>query len=151
MRRSPRPTHHFVAERLARGGIGQAGVTLQPFAAWIDDWRMTSTAPAGADPLSQISLRASGIDFSYALTLDAQGPLVLQGDRGYSVKSDQGQASYYYSQPFYRVDRHAASAGRARRGDGPGLARPRMVFAAPGGGSDAAGTGSRCISTAARS
>ena len=95
--------NHFVAERLSRGGTGQAGVTLQPFAAWIDDWRMTSTSPAGADLLSQISLRASGLDFSYALTLDAQGPLVLQGDRGYSVKSDQGQASYYYSQPFYRV------------------------------------------------
>ncbi len=95
--------NHFVAERLSRGGTGQAGVTLQPFAAWIDDWRMTSTSPAGADPLSQISLHASGLDFSYALTLDAQGPLVLQGDRGYSVKSDQGQASYYYSQPFYRV------------------------------------------------
>ena len=95
--------HHFVAERLARGGTGQAGVTLQPFAAWIDDWRITSISPAGADPLAQMSLRASGLDFSYALTLDAQGPLVLQGDRGYSIKSDQGQASYYYSQPFYRV------------------------------------------------
>jgi predicted secreted hydrolase len=94
---------HFVAERLSRGGTGQAGVTLQPFAAWIDDWRMTSTSAAGIDPLSQISLRASGLDFSYELMLDAQGPLVLQGDRGYSVKSDQGQASYYYSQPFYRV------------------------------------------------
>jgi predicted secreted hydrolase len=28
---------------------------------------------------------------------------VLQGDRGYSVKSAQGQASYYYSQPSYDV------------------------------------------------
>ena len=115
-------TDHFVAERLARGGIGQAGVTLQPFAAWIDDWQMTGTSPAGADPLSQISLRAAGLDFSYALTLDAQGPLVPQGDRGYSVKSDQGQASYYYSQPFYRVAGTLTSAGRAGAGDGAGLA-----------------------------
>jgi predicted secreted hydrolase len=34
------PDAHHVAERLARGGIGQAGVTSDPFAAWIDDWEM---------------------------------------------------------------------------------------------------------------
>ena len=36
------------AERLARGGIGQAGVTAAPFAAWIDDWQMTGRAAAGS-------------------------------------------------------------------------------------------------------
>ena len=35
--------------------------------------------------------------------LRAKGPLVLHGERGYSEKSGAGQASYYYSQPFYRV------------------------------------------------
>jgi predicted secreted hydrolase len=95
--------HHFSAERLARGGIGQAGVSLSPFAATIDDWKMTSRAAPGADQLSAIDISAVGQGFSYALSLDAQGPLVLQGDKGYSVKSAQGQASYYYSQPFYRV------------------------------------------------
>jgi predicted secreted hydrolase len=34
------PDDHFVSERLARGGIGQAGVTAEPFAAWIDDWTL---------------------------------------------------------------------------------------------------------------
>ncbi len=43
------------------------------------------------------------MDFAYDLELDATGPLVLQGDAGYSVKSAAGQASYYYSQPFYDV------------------------------------------------
>lgn len=94
---------HFSAERIARGGIGQAGVSLSPFAATIDNWKMASRAVAGDDELSAIDLAASGTSFSYALALDAEGPLVLQGDRGYSVKSAQGQASYYYSQPFYRV------------------------------------------------
>jgi predicted secreted hydrolase len=28
---------------------------------------------------------------------------VLQGERGYSRKSERNQASYYYSQPFYRA------------------------------------------------
>jgi predicted secreted hydrolase len=93
---------HFTS-RLARGGIGQAGVTRAPFRAWIDDWQMTGTAAPGADPLSSLHLDASGPDFAYDLALWADGPLVLQGDRGYSVKSEKGQASYYYSQPFYRV------------------------------------------------
>jgi predicted secreted hydrolase len=97
------PKHHFVAERLARGGIGQAGVTAAPFAAWIDDWQMVSRAAPGGDALSAIDLTASGPEFSYRLALDAAGPLVPQGEGGYSVKSAAGQASRYYSQPFYRV------------------------------------------------
>lgn len=97
---------HFVAERLARGGVGQAGVVLgdgAPFRAWIDDWQMVSTAGAGEDALDRMTLTASGEGFGYALELAAEGPLVLQGDDGYSVKSAGGQASHYYSQPFYAV------------------------------------------------
>lgn len=90
---------HQFAERIGRGGTGQAGVTAQPFAAWIDNWRMEAT-PEG---ISNLSLSAHGDDFSYDLALSADGPLVLHGDRGYSVKSASGQASYYYSQPHYQV------------------------------------------------
>jgi len=100
------PTEHFVAERLARGGVGQAGVTLggeAPFRGWIDDWQMLSTADEGADALSEVTLTASGPGFGYEVKLQAEGPIVLQGDRGYSVKSEVGQASHYYSQPFYRL------------------------------------------------
>ena len=97
------PDRHFRAERLARGGIGQAGVTADPFAAWIDDWAMTGTAPAGTDRLSALAVRASGTTFAYDLSLQADGPLVRHGDAGFSVKSREGQASYYYSQPFYTV------------------------------------------------
>lgn len=96
------PDRHFVAERLARGGTGQAGVTVEPFVAWIDDWQMVSMAEGG-DAYDALQLQARGADFSYDLALSAQGPLVAQGDQGYSVKSSSGQASYYYSQPFYDV------------------------------------------------
>ncbi|MFV0333531.1 MAG: lipocalin-like domain-containing protein [Tropicimonas sp.] len=96
------PEVHFAAEKLGRGGTGQAGVSLAPFAAWIDDWRMESTAPAG-DPLNDMTLTAGGEGFAYDLALHATGPLVAQGAGGYSVKSPQGQASHYYSQPSYRV------------------------------------------------
>ena len=89
----------FSAERYARGGIGQAGVTADPFRAYIDDWEM---AGEGLD-LQTLSLTARGDDFSYDLDLAADGPIIFHGDGGYSVKSPEGQASLYYSQPFYRV------------------------------------------------
>jgi len=88
---------HLVAERLARGGTGQAGVTAAPFAAWIDEWHMT-----GPDPAT-VTLHAGTADWSYDLALTAEGPYIFHGDTGYSVKSAEGQASYYYSQPFYAV------------------------------------------------
>lgn len=91
------PERHFVTERLARGGIGQAGVTADPFAAWIDEWELS-----GPD-FDQLAMRAAGPDFAYDMALTAQGPLVFHGDNGYSVKSAGGQASYYYSQPFYEI------------------------------------------------
>ncbi|NOD96052.1 iron ABC transporter permease [Ruegeria sp. HKCCD6228] len=92
------PDTHYFAERLSRGGIGQAGVAVQPFEAWIDEWRM-----AGPD-MDTLTLTANGADFGYDLALSAQGPLVFHGQAGYSVKSADGQASYYYSQPFYSVE-----------------------------------------------
>lgn len=96
------PERHFVAERLGRGGIGIAGVEGAPFRAFIDDWALESTAASG-DPLDVVRLRASLSEARFDLGLTAAGPLVLQGDQGYSQKSPAGQASYYYSQPFYEV------------------------------------------------
>jgi predicted secreted hydrolase len=95
---------HRVAERLGRGGVGQAGVTLGGgFRAWIDDWAMVSTAGPETDALDRLELTAGGDGWSYALDLVAAGPLVAHGAGGYSVKSEEGQASHYYSQPFYAV------------------------------------------------
>ena len=91
------PEAHFATERFGRGGIGVAGVEAAPFRAWIDEWAME-----GPD-LKDVTVRAQGPDFGYELALMAEGPLILQGQGGYSVKSPDGQASYYYSQPFYRV------------------------------------------------
>ncbi|MFP7672915.1 lipocalin-like domain-containing protein [Marivita sp. S0852] len=91
------PSTHLVAERIARGGIGQAGVTAQPFEAWIDDWYMKGPS------FEDMRLTARGTDFAYDLDLSATGPLVFHGDNGFSVKSAQGQASYYYSQPYFAV------------------------------------------------
>lgn len=92
------PEDHYSTERFARGGIGQAGVQADPFVAKIDDWRLAGPS------LDDLDLSASGPDFAYDMALRAEGPLVFHGAQGYSVKSDQGQASYYYSQPFYRIE-----------------------------------------------
>ena len=92
------PDAHFVTERLARGGIGQAGVQADPFEAWIDDWQLV-----GPD-FATLTMTASGPDFAYDMVLNSDGPLVFHGDEGYSVKSAEGQASFYYSQPFYAIE-----------------------------------------------
>ncbi|GGC91296.1 lipocalin-like domain-containing protein [Halopseudomonas salina] len=92
---------HQHADRLARGGIGQAGVRVEPFQAWIDDWSLEGDADGQLSPL-QVSAASEG--FKYQLSLQAEGPLVLHGERGFSRKSDRGQASWYYSQPFYQVE-----------------------------------------------
>ncbi|WP_197425047.1 lipocalin-like domain-containing protein [Bordetella sp. N] len=97
---------HQFAEKFARGGIGQAGVQPAPFNAWIDDWSLR-----GQD-IAHLTMQAGGKDFRYRLTLAADGPLVLHGDAGYSEKSGQGQASYYYSQPFYRVSGEVERDGK---------------------------------------
>jgi predicted secreted hydrolase len=89
---------HHSTERFARGGIGQAGVTAAPFFAWIDDWQMSG------ETLDSMTLSATGPDFAYDLAMSSEGPLVFHGDNGFSVKSAKGQASHYYSQPFFAVE-----------------------------------------------
>lgn len=109
---------HHAAERYARGGVGQAGVTVQPFTAWIDDWRLSSLSPT-ADPLAHMQLQASGPGFAYRLQLRSERPLVLQGEAGYSRKSEQGQASYYYSQPFFQAEGSLQIDGQTYEVSGP--------------------------------
>jgi predicted secreted hydrolase len=98
-------THRF-GQTYARGGVGQAGVPTEPFAAWIDSWAMRGLTAFDANNISPIELTASARDFSYALQLSADHPLVLQGNGGYSRKSLREQASYYYSQPFFKARGH---------------------------------------------
>ncbi len=97
------PDGHFHAQRFARGGIGQAGVTRIGrdgyFNAWLDDWQWRSNGAA----LFPAELSFTVGEREIKLTLEATGPLVKNGINGYSQKSAQGQASYYYSQPHIRV------------------------------------------------
>ena len=105
---------HLHGESLARGGTGQAGVTAAPFEAWIDDWTFASTG----EDFSPLRLKASGKGFSYDLALATDAPMVLQGEGGYSRKSDRGQASYYVSQPFFDVTGTVTIDGTPRKVSG---------------------------------
>ena len=89
-------------ERFARGGIGQAGVAGDEngnFRAWLDDWVWSGD---GASPIDG-DLRFTVGDAELSMSLTASTPWVLQGDGGYSLKSSEGQASYYYSQPHIQI------------------------------------------------
>ena len=89
--------YHFFQEKIARGGVAQAGVKTSPFEAWIDDWSLKGVN------WNNLTVSANGENFKYALELEAKGPLVKHGDNGRSVKSSLGQASAYYSQPFFEA------------------------------------------------
>jgi predicted secreted hydrolase len=104
---------HRYSEAFARGGVGQAGVEIKPYRAWIDSWQMRGLDQMRDTTIAPLEVNASGADFSYALRLDTDQALVLQGDAGYSRKSARGQASYYFSQPFFKA------AGRITIDDKP--------------------------------
>ncbi len=96
------PERHRYVERFARGGIGQAGVRIDAagrFEARMDDWLLLGHGPA---PLpGTLRFTVGGADVALELAVDS--PWVLQGEQGYSRKSERGQASYYYSQPHIRA------------------------------------------------
>lgn len=89
-----RPNDHHFADRAARGGAGQAGVTAQPFKAWIDHWQLQSLDS------NTWELTVDVDDFRYRLQLQPQQPVVLNGDRGFSAKSAGGGGSMYFSYPL---------------------------------------------------
>lgn len=118
---------HFVAERFARGMThpdegGQAGVVAEPFAAWLDHWRLESRDLEDAGGFDRLRVSASDSDdgrsFGYRLELNAEGPLVLHGEAGFSQKSADGQGSLYYSQPFLRVEGEVEIDGQLREVSG---------------------------------
>ena len=85
---------HHAFERLARGAMGLAGAQPSPFRVWLEDWSLEGAA-GGLLPLRLSAMEAG---FGLDLTLQANKPVVLQGDRGFSPKGpEEGNASHYYS------------------------------------------------------
>ena len=107
------PDSFTFAERFARGGVGQAGVQYagnqSRFEAWIDDWTWIGQTHS---PFPG-TLSASAEDKHFVLDLSASERWILQGESGFSQKSQFGQASYYYSQPFVNVTGRLWKGGKS--------------------------------------
>ena len=85
---------HWHDQRLARGAVGLAGQSDQPFRVWLEDWQILANNE-GQFPWT-IELQTE--QFGLQLQLSPLKPAVLQGDHGLSQKSSEpGNASYYYS------------------------------------------------------
>ena len=83
-------------ERAARAGFSLAHAETDRTGVWIDDWHLELH---GSRYKASIAAR----DFRLELNLFA-GPVVLQGESGYSRKGHRpGEASYYYSRPHLNV------------------------------------------------
>ena len=83
----------YAFERFDRGAVGLAGAESRPLRVWVGDWEIRSR-----DSGPGFTLRAEEGGVGLELTLDAEKPVVLQGDRGLSRKGPEpGNASYYYS------------------------------------------------------
>jgi predicted secreted hydrolase len=81
-------------ERFARAAAGLAGAAERPVRVWLEDWQLT----LHDDESARWSVDVSQGDERVSLDLAPLKPLVLQGDRGHSRKSDDPcNASYYYS------------------------------------------------------
>lgn len=85
---------HSHEQRLARGAVGLAGQSDQPFRVWLEDWQIIGTEQGAFPWVIDVKAR----EFTLNLKLTPHKPVVLQGDKGLSQKSSEpGNASYYYS------------------------------------------------------
>jgi predicted secreted hydrolase len=89
-------TQHHAFEKYAR--VGQVDIQAQPFIARLDDWQLSSKNQA----FLPLNLKAQQLGYSANLVL-SNSPLVKHGKQGYSQKTHQGHASYYYSYPSLQV------------------------------------------------
>ncbi len=79
-------------ERFSRGALGLAGAEADPYAVWLNDWRISAEDP------DRVRLRAATDAMAIDLTLHQSRPPVLQGQDGLSRKGPEpGNASHYYS------------------------------------------------------
>ena len=83
---------HRFAEKLARGDVGHAGATAQPFSVWLDHWHLR---PASGHVGWRLSVATE--HWSYDLLLQPRGDPVAHGDDGFSAKSASGEGSMYFS------------------------------------------------------
>ncbi|MFT5675851.1 MAG: putative secreted hydrolase [Paraglaciecola sp.] len=93
--------HSWFEERFARGGVGNAAVSTQPFKVNLDNWQWLST---DSNPFPSTLSFSIDANVQVTLQLQADKDIVLHGENGFSRKlRDSQQVSYYYSQPHIDV------------------------------------------------
>ncbi|MHB8203527.1 MAG: lipocalin-like domain-containing protein [Desulfomonilaceae bacterium] len=81
----------FHTQIISREGPGLSGAAIDSLNVHIKNWTASQKG-------EQILLKAREEQYAIDLTLTPEKPVVLHGDKGFSVKgSDTNQASYYYS------------------------------------------------------
>ncbi|MER1967615.1 lipocalin-like domain-containing protein [Castellaniella sp. GW247-6E4] len=94
-------------QRAARAGFGLAEAAVGDTRVHIGDWSLARDAQGRYRSL--IQAQTFTLDLAFAPT----GPILLEGDAGYSRKGPlPAQASYYYSQPQLAVGGHVERDGR---------------------------------------
>ena len=84
---------HFT-QKMSRGAFGEAGFDDAARVAWIENWSLAATSD------DTFEVTASGDFGSLRLHLRANGPPVIHGEDGVSVKAaGEASASHYYSIP----------------------------------------------------
>ena len=106
---------HRFEEKLARGDLGHAGATAEPFRVWLDDWRLASVP--GTD---EWRLQVSGDDWRYDLRLSNTDRPVAHGEDGFSAKSASGEGSMYFSLVDLQIEGTVTLDGETLEVSGPG-------------------------------
>jgi predicted secreted hydrolase len=99
------PKQSWFEQKFARGGVGNAAITLSPFTAFIDDWAFAASGNELTPATLNFSIHSN---ITAELSLQANKPLVLHGKNGYSQKfyeqeNEPAPASFYYSQPHIQI------------------------------------------------
>ncbi len=101
---SGRRFHHD--QRIARQGFDVAEASEQDLAVHLRNWSLVRRN-------GQYEARIVADDFALSLDFSPTGPVLLQGDQGWSRKGPQAQqASHYYSHPQLAFQGHIAIGGQ---------------------------------------
>lgn len=88
----------YYFELFSRGANELAGVAMNPFRIWINNWEISSSGETPVWGIPAFNLAASDSGASINLKMHSLKPAVLQGNRGLSQKGPEtGNASYYFS------------------------------------------------------
>jgi predicted secreted hydrolase len=108
----------YYFERFSRDGNKLAGVEADPFKLWLEDWSVTESEKGNYE-FPKVIISANEKDINIKLILELVKPIVLQGEKGLSMKNKEtGSASYYYSATKIKTYGSISVSGKEFLADG---------------------------------